>query len=207
MARSTRDTAIELCLLRRDEVPRVISCASVEKELRVCAVRSTLERNRWNISKILMNAAVLDHVKPKDSPRSLRGLTEQQLLATPESDYMSGAQLAFFRTKLELMRDEILAHAQQAADELREEVTVLADPADRATIEEEHNLEQYTRERERKFLKSVAQAIARIDTGDYGWCEETGDPIGIARLLASPTANLTVEAQERREVRERMFGA
>ena len=170
------------------------------------AVRSTLERNRCNISKILMNAAVLDHVKPNDSPRSLRGLTEQQLVAMPESDYMSGAQLAFFRTKLDLMRDEILAHAQRAADELREEVTVLADPADRATIEEEHNLEQYTRERERKLLKSVAQAIARIVSGDYGWCEETGDPIGIARLLASPTANLTVEAQERREARARTFG-
>jgi DnaK suppressor protein len=153
-----------------------------------------------------MNAAVLDHVKPNDSPKPIRGLTAQQLLVMPESDYMSAAQLAFFRTKLELMRDEILAHAQQAAGELREEVTVLADPADRATIEEEHNLEQYTRERERKLLKSVAQAIGRIDSGDYGWCEETGDPIGIPRLLANPTASLTVEAQERREARARMFG-
>jgi DnaK suppressor protein len=155
-----------------------------------------------------MNAAVLDHVvEPKDSPKSLGKLTEQQLLAMPESDYMSDAQLTFFRTKLEILRAEVLAHAQQTADELREEVTVLADPADRATIEEEHHLEQRTRERERKLLKMVAQAIARIDSGDYGWCEETGDPIGIARLLARPTANLTVEAQQRREVRERMFGA
>ena len=90
-----------------------------------------------------MNAAVLDHVvKAKDSPKSPSKLTEQQLLAMPESDYMSDAQLAFFRTKLELLRAEVLAHAQQTADELREEVTVLADPADRATIEEEHNLEQ-----------------------------------------------------------------
>ena len=97
-------------------------------------MRSTLERNWWNISKILMNAAVLDHVEPNDSPRSLRGLTAQQLLAMPESDYMSAAHLAFFRTKLEMMRTEILAHAQQAAGKLREEVTVLADPADRATI-------------------------------------------------------------------------
>jgi DnaK suppressor protein len=155
-----------------------------------------------------MNAAVLDHVvKAKDSPKSLSKLTEQQLLAMPESDYMSDAQLAFFRTRLELLRAEVLAHAQQTADELREEVTVLADPADRATIEEEHDLEQRTRERERKLLKMVAQAIARIDSGDYGWCEETGDPIGIARLLARPMASLTVEAQQRREMRERMFGA
>jgi DnaK suppressor protein len=155
-----------------------------------------------------MNAAVLDHVvKPRDSPKSLGKVTEQQLLAMPESDYMSDVQLAFFRTRLEILRAEVLAHAQQTADELREEVTVLADPADRATIEEEHNLDQLTRERERKLLKMVAQALARIDSGDYGWCEETGDAIGIARLLARPTASLTVEAQQRREARERMFGA
>jgi len=162
----------------------------------------------WNTSEVRVNAAVLDHVvKPKDSPTSLSKLTEQQLLAMPASDYMSDAQLAFFRTKLEILRAEVLAHAQQTADELRGEVTVFADPADRATIEEEHNLEQRTRERERKLLKMVAQAVARIDSGGYGWCEETGDPIGIARLLARPTASLTVEAQQRLEVRERMFGA
>jgi DnaK suppressor protein len=158
--------------------------------------------------KILMNAAVLpDRIKPSDSPSPLHKSLEQEILAMPESDYMSAAQLAFFRTKLETMRAQILAHAQQAAGELREEVTVYADPADRATIEEEHNLEQCTRERERKLLRSVAQAIERIDSGDYGWCEETGDPIGIARLLANPTASLTVEAQHRREARQRMFGA
>ena len=154
-----------------------------------------------------MSAAVPDHVQPNDSPSSVKQLTEQQLLAMPESEYMSEAQLAFFRRNLEALRTEVLAHAQQTADELRVETTVFADPADRATIEEEHDLEQRTRERERKLLKLVAQAIARIDSGDYGWCEETGDPIGIARLLARPMANLTVEAQQRREVRERMFGA
>ena len=155
-----------------------------------------------------MNTEVLDGVvESKDRPKSVRKLTEQQLLAMPESDYMSEAQLEFFREKLEMLRAEVLAHAQQTADELRVESTVFADPADRATIEEEHDLEQRTRERERKLLKLVAQAIARIDSGDYGWCEETGDPIGIARLLARPMASLTVEAQQRREVRERMFGA
>jgi len=146
-------------------------------------------------------------VESKDRPKSVDKLTEQELLAMPESDYMSAAQLAFFRAKLEALRAEVLAHAQRAADELRGEITLFADPADRATVEEEHDLEQRTREREQKLLKQLAQAIARIDSGDYGWCEETGDPIGIARLLARPMANLTVEAQQRREVRERMFGA
>ena len=155
-----------------------------------------------------MNTEVLARVvESKDRPKGVTKLTEQQLLAMPESDYMSDAQLAFFRTKLEILRTEVLAHAQQTADELRIEMTVFADPADRATIEEEHDLEQRTRERERKLLKLIAQAIARIDSGDYGWCEETGDPIGIPRLLARPMASLTVEAQQRREVRERMFGA
>jgi len=154
-----------------------------------------------------MNVALLHSVKPKDPARSPGNLTEHQLLAKPESDYMSAAQLAYFRQRLETMRAEVLAHAQRAAHELYEEVTVHADPADRATIEEEHGLEQLTRERERELLRDVAQAIARIDSGDYGWCEETGDPIGIARLLARPTARFSIEAQQRRETRQRMFGA
>jgi DnaK suppressor protein len=80
------------------------------------------------------------------------------------------------------------------------------DPADRATIEEEHALELRTRDRERKLLKKIAQAIARIDAGDYGFCDETGEPIGLGRLLARPTATLSLEAQQRRELKQKMFG-
>jgi len=80
------------------------------------------------------------------------------------------------------------------------------DPADRATIEEEHALELRTRDRERKLLKKVQQALARIEANDYGWCEETGDPIGIPRLLARPTATLSLEAQQRRELKQKMYG-
>ena len=83
---------------------------------------------------------------------------------------------------------------------------MVPDPADRATIEEEHALELRTRDRERKLLKKVEQALARIESGDYGWCEETGEAIGVARLLARPTANLSLEAQERRELRQKLFG-
>jgi DnaK suppressor protein len=83
---------------------------------------------------------------------------------------------------------------------------LVPDPADRATIEEEHALELRTRDRERKLLKKVEQALARIESGDYGWCEETGEAIGVARLLARPTANLSLEAQERRELRQKLFG-
>ncbi|MCY1458843.1 RNA polymerase-binding transcription factor DksA [compost metagenome] len=82
----------------------------------------------------------------------------------------------------------------------------MPDPADRATIEEEHALELRNRDRERKLLKKVQQTIARIDGGEYGWCEETGEPIGIPRLLARPTATLSLEAQERREMRQKLYG-
>ncbi len=82
----------------------------------------------------------------------------------------------------------------------------MPDPADRATIEEEHALELRTRDRERKLLKKVEQSLARIESGDYGWCEETGEPIGVPRLLARPTATLSLEAQQRRELRQKLFG-
>ena len=79
-------------------------------------------------------------------------------------------------------------------------------PADRATIEEEHALELRTRDRERKLLKKIEQSIGRIDSGDYGYCDETGEPIGVGRLIARPTANLSLEAQQRRELKQKMFG-
>jgi DnaK suppressor protein len=91
-------------------------------------------------------------------------------------------------------------NAGDTTEHLRETV-IVPDPADRATIEEEHALELRTRDRERKLLKKVQQSLSRIDSGDYGWCEETGEPIGVPRLLARPTATLSLEAQQRRELR------
>ncbi|MBB5215457.1 RNA polymerase-binding protein DksA [Parapusillimonas granuli] len=132
-------------------------------------------------------------------------LTEKELLAMPEADYMNQAQLAFFRNRLKELEQEILNNADATTENLRE-TQFVPDPADRATIEEEHALELRTRDRERKLLKKVQQAISRIDSGEYGWCEETGEPIGIARLLARPTATLSLEAQERREMRQKLYG-
>ena len=132
-------------------------------------------------------------------------MTEQELLAMPEADYMNEAQLAFFRDRLGKMESELRHNAGQTTENLRES-TVVPDPLDRATIEEEHALELRTRDRERKLLKKVQAAIKRIDEGDYGYCEETGEPIGVRRLLARPTATLSLEAQERREIKQKMFG-
>ena len=131
--------------------------------------------------------------------------TEEQLLKTRESDYMNPEQLAYFKHRLQQMEGELLQNADETTEHLRESV-IVPDPADRATIEEEHALELRTRDRERKLLKKVQQALARIESGDYGYCEETGDPIGIPRLLARPTATLSLEAQQRRELKQKMFG-
>ena len=131
--------------------------------------------------------------------------SEKELLAMPESDYMNERQLAFVKARLTPLEQDILANAGETTEHLRE-TQFVPDPADRATIEEEHALELRTRDRERKLLKKVQQSIARIDSGEYGWCEETGEPIGIPRLLARPTATLSLEAQERREMRQKLYG-
>jgi DnaK suppressor protein len=132
-------------------------------------------------------------------------LTEAELLKMSEKDYMNAAQLDFFRQKLQTLKNDLLKNASETTEHLRENILV-PDPADRATIEEEHALELRTRDRERKLLKKVEQALARIESSDYGWCEETGEPIGLNRLIARPTANLSLEAQERRELRQKLFG-
>ena len=132
-------------------------------------------------------------------------LTEKDILAMSEDDYMNDVQLAFFRNLLARQKEELLANAAKTSERLSETPNV-PDPADRATIEEEYALELRTRDRERKLLKKIAQAIKRVDDGSYGWCDDTGEPIGIARLLARPTANLCLEAQERHELKRRQFG-
>lgn len=132
-------------------------------------------------------------------------LTAEEILKMPDDDYMDAQQLEFFRRRLTDLEKELRANADQTTVNLRE-TTVVPDPADRATIEEEHALELRTRDRERKLLKKVQAAIKRIDDGDYGYCEETGDPIGVARLMARPTATLSLEAQQRRELKQKMYG-
>jgi DnaK suppressor protein len=133
-------------------------------------------------------------------------LTDAELMAMPDSEYMNTVQMASFRLKLAKLKLDILNSAGETTEHLREDTSVVPDPADRATIEEEHALELRTRDRERKLLKKIEQSIARIDAGDYGYCDETGEPIGVGRLLARPTATLSLEAQQRRELKQKMFG-
>lgn len=140
----------------------------------------------------------------KDKP--VDQLTDEEVLSMPDAEYMNDTQMAFFRHKLVRLKTDILTNAGETTEHLREDTVVVPDPADRATIEEEHALELRTRDRERKLLKKIEQAIARIDAGDYGYCDETGEPIGVGRLIARPTASLSLEAQQRRELKQKMFG-
>ena len=135
-----------------------------------------------------------------------RELSEAELMAMPESEYMGDKQLDFFRARLRALRDEMLSNAGETTEHLREDTSIVPDPADRATIEEEHALELRTRDRERKLLKKIQQSLARIEAADYGYCDETGEPIGLGRLIARPTATLSLEAQQRRELKQKMFG-
>ncbi len=135
-----------------------------------------------------------------------RELSEEELLAMPEAEYMNDKQLDFFKACLQGQRDDLLSNAGETTEHLREDTSIVPDPADRATIEEEHALELRTRDRERKLLKKIAQSLTRVENNEYGFCDETGEPIGLARLLARPTATLSLEAQQRRELKQKMFG-
>jgi DnaK suppressor protein len=138
--------------------------------------------------------------------KSADQLSDAEVLAMPDGEYMNDKQMAFFRLKLMRLKQDILNSAGETTEHLREDTVIVPDPADRATIEEEHALELRTRDRERKLLKKIEQSIVRIDAGDYGYCDETGEPIGVGRLLARPTATLSLEAQQRRELKQKMFG-
>ena len=132
-------------------------------------------------------------------------LTEEQLLRMSAADYMNDQQLKFFRQRLLELKAEIATNQLETAEHLKE-TEVAADPADRATREEEQAIELRSREREHKLLRKIDQALERIADRRYGFCDETGEPIGLRRLLARPTATFSVEAQERRERRERTYG-
>ncbi|AFZ82962.1 RNA polymerase-binding protein DksA [Candidatus Kinetoplastidibacterium crithidiae] len=145
------------------------------------------------------------NIKSNALTNKINSFSEKDILNMPEEAYMNEIQLAFFKKKLQSLEQEILLKAEATTEYLRE-TQFVPDPADRATIEEEHALELKSRDRERKLLKKIQKAIELINNGEYGWCEETGEPIGIPRLLARPTATLSIEAQERREMRQKLYG-
>jgi DnaK suppressor protein len=114
-------------------------------------------------------------------------------------DYMSSAQINHFKTILLEWKNLLMKEADKTVEHMKKDSTKLSDPNDAATQEEEFRLELRTRDRERKLIMKIDQALQRVDDGHYGYCEDTGEPIGIKRLEARPIATLCIEAQERHE--------
>jgi DnaK suppressor protein len=124
---------------------------------------------------------------------------------TEKEEYMNPQQLAYFRQKLTAWRADLLKESRETMEHLREENWHEADIADRASLETEAGVELRTRNRYLKLISKIDQALRRIETGEYGYCEETGEPIGIRRLQARPVATMTIEAQERHEKMEKQY--
>ncbi len=138
--------------------------------------------------------------------QDINKLTDEDILKMSDKDYMNQVQLEYFRIKLLQLEQEILENAKKTTQAFQEQETnYIADPSDRATIEEEYALELRARDRERKLLQKIRKALYLIESGEYGYCEDTGEAIGLKRLIARPTATLTIEAQERRETMQKHF--
>jgi len=132
-------------------------------------------------------------------------VVEAEYRPTENEPFMNPRQREYFRRKLENWKEEILRESRETLENLQEESQNHPDMADRASSESDRALELRTRDRQRKLISKIDAALKRIDDGTYGYCEETGDPIGIARLDARPIATLSLEAQEMHERREKVY--
>jgi len=122
-----------------------------------------------------------------------------------DEEFMNSRQLDYFRDKLVTWKNEILAESKETLVNLQKESQNHPDVADRASSETDRSIELRARDRQRKLIAKIDSALARMDDGSYGYCEETGDPIGVGRLDARPIATLSLEAQERHEKREKVY--
>ena len=123
-----------------------------------------------------------------------------------KEEYMNSKQLEYFKQKLTVWRDELVEESRETISNLQSEVRDVGDEAERATRETENSLELRTRDRYRKLINKINKTLARLDEGDYGYCEETGEEIGLQRLEARPIATLCLDAQERWEIRQKQMG-
>jgi len=126
-------------------------------------------------------------------------------LPSETEKFMNPDQVEFFRQKLLTWREDILRDSRETLENLQQENVLHADVADRASSESDRTLELRTRDRQRKLISKIDSALRRLDNGTYGYCEESGEPIGVARLIARPVATLSLEAQEKHERREKVY--
>jgi DnaK suppressor protein len=131
-------------------------------------------------------------------------IVEDEYQPSENEPFMNERQLEYFRRKLLAWKEDILRESRETLTNLQAETENHPDLVDRASSETDRALELRTRDRQRKLISKIDEAIRRIEDGSYGFCEETGEPIGLARLEARPTATMSVEAQERHERRERV---
>jgi len=132
------------------------------------------------------------------------GAPTKEYRPSEKEPFMNERQREYFRRKLEGWKEEILEESRSTIASLQQDTVAEADLADRATSETDRGLELRTRDRQRKLIAKIDQALRRIEDGSYGYCEETGEPISLSRLEARPIATLSLEAQERHERRERV---
>lgn len=132
-------------------------------------------------------------------------LVKDDYRPSADEPFMNPTQVAYFRQKLNAWRDDILRDSRETLENLQEENVLHADIADRASSESDRTLELRTRDRQRKLISKIDSALRRLDDGTYGYCEVTGDPIGIRRLDARPVATMSLEAQEKHERREKVY--
>lgn len=208
----------------RAKSPKSPAVASAGKELRPVAAAATSTKktakavlNNPKIGRTMVRAqaaattpaarsvrAAPARAKPGKPLEPGKIPSEAQLRKAPDSQYMNDTQLAFFQQRLLQMRSEVLAREIDVKERLHQR-EVFADPADRASAEEEHWLDLRLRERESLLLKKIDDALRRIRDKDYGFCEKTGEPIGIARLLARPTATVCVDVKGQNERAESQY--
>lgn len=151
--------------------------------------------------------AVGDRTDDMDSESLLAGPRNVQPYVPKRGEqYMSREQLEHFRTILANWKQDLMLEVDRTVSHMKDEAANFPDPNDRATQEEEFSLELRTRDRERKLIRKIDEALGRIEDGSYGYCLETGEQIGVKRLEARPVATLSLEAQERRERREKQYG-
>lgn len=148
---------------------------------------------------ITRNEGIMAATSAKKQEKNTRPTLPKGYTPSEKEEYMNDQQVEYFRQKLEAWRDELLKESNETLDHLREENWNEPDITDRATVESETALELRTRDRYRKLINKIDQGLLRIERGEYGYCEETGDPIGIKRLEARPIATLSIAAQERHE--------
>ena len=162
--------------------------------------RSALARDRARLYKSASSESL-----PELSPSMQAPVDTLDYRPTEDEPFMNPRQREYFRQKLENWKEEILKESRETLDNLQEESQNHPDMADRASSESDRALELRTRDRQRKLIAKIDAALKRIEDGTYGYCEETGDPIGVARLDARPIATLSLEAQEMHERRERVY--